>query len=218
MIQNVLVTGVTPLCNTNEIHCWENRPFSTIWPEDQPKAGKITRTIKKKPKRIRTAFSTDQLRALERSYSRHKYIDTERRRELASSLNIGEKCVKVWFQNRRMKEKKESSESSSESSNETREMSPPLPQVEPTQNQNNYIYYDPYYQLPYFYPYIGNTSCANAHEIPSAPTGSANDIAFYNEVNVYPTQYYPSVDQNVDAQYTDSQNYWSSNNNDIHYF
>lgn len=98
----------------------------------------VTKTIRKRAKRIRTAYTTDQLRVLERTFYRIKYIDAEKRRQLAESLNISEKSIKVWFQNRRMKEKRES-ESSSDSSTEvtTTETSPslssprPLPSVSP---------------------------------------------------------------------------------------
>ena len=75
-----------------------------------------TRAIKKK-KRFRTAFTTEQLLVLEKTYSRQKYINVVKREELVNTLKIGHRCIKIWFQNRRMKEKRElsGSDTSSES-------------------------------------------------------------------------------------------------------
>lgn len=184
----------------------------------------ITRTIKKKQKRLRTAFSAEQLRALERTYSRHRYIDSEKRAELAKFLNIGDKCIKIWFQNRRMKEKKESLESSCDSSNESVGNEPPLEpespplQVKPEESPSEHInqftqYHNPGYdyQLPTYY---------GTHQIPSGYRSMQPSYAtyFYNDTNVYPTQYYPfgvnnsNNDGNGFNQYSDEiSNCWSSN-------
>lgn len=70
----------------------------------------ITKTIKKK-KRARTAYTTEQLWALEKTFIQTKFIDGDTRKILSKRLDITEKSIKVWFQNRRMKEKR-SSESS----------------------------------------------------------------------------------------------------------
>ncbi|CAG9787285.1 unnamed protein product [Diatraea saccharalis] len=61
----------------------------------------------RKPKRHRTAFTTDQLTALETEYQIGQYIKRERRMELSQILNLTERSIKIWFQNRRMKAKKE---------------------------------------------------------------------------------------------------------------
>ncbi|KAG6453355.1 hypothetical protein O3G_MSEX008123 [Manduca sexta] len=63
--------------------------------------------VVKKPKRVRSAFTTEQVNYLEREYKKYPYIGTGHRKEIAASLNISERTVKIWFQNRRMKEKKE---------------------------------------------------------------------------------------------------------------
>lgn len=65
-----------------------------------------------KPKRMRTAFTTQQLAELEQEYDKARYIDRNRRTELSHKLQLTEKNIKVWFQNRRMKEKKEKTEDS----------------------------------------------------------------------------------------------------------
>jgi len=64
----------------------------------------------RKPKRIRTAFSPNQLLKLEQAFEKNQYVVGQERKELAKSLNLSETQVKVWFQNRRTKHKREETE------------------------------------------------------------------------------------------------------------
>lgn len=69
-----------------------------------------------KRKRKRTAFTTDQVLALENIFYKRPYISREERQVLMENLQVSDKAIKVWFQNRRLKVKKEKEEQEIESS------------------------------------------------------------------------------------------------------
>ncbi|XP_035996616.1 homeobox protein pnx [Fundulus heteroclitus] len=60
-----------------------------------------------KSRRIRTAFTLEQLQVLERSFQRSRYLSVLERHTIAAALRLSETQVKIWFQNRRTKWKKE---------------------------------------------------------------------------------------------------------------
>lgn len=98
-----------------------------------------------KSKRIRTIFTAEQLERLETEFARQQYMVGPERVYLASTLQLTEAQVKVWFQNRRIKWRKQyielqqnrfpSDSSSNQGSDQCNSQSPP-PSATTPENSN----------------------------------------------------------------------------------
>uniref|UniRef100_A0A1B0A7U7 Homeobox domain-containing protein n=1 Tax=Glossina pallidipes TaxID=7398 RepID=A0A1B0A7U7_GLOPL len=58
----------------------------------------------------RIPFTSAQLQALENAYKQSTYLSAEEANQLADSLNLTNTRVKIWFQNRRARERREKRE------------------------------------------------------------------------------------------------------------
>ena len=84
-------------------------------------------------KRARTAYTSHQLTKMEEAFDNNNYIARQLRIDFANKLNLTERQIKIWFQNRRMKKKKEilhnGQKPSSISKISSRNRQPPDPNV-----------------------------------------------------------------------------------------
>ncbi|XP_073453701.1 NK1 transcription factor-related protein 2 [Aquarana catesbeiana] len=112
-----------------------------------------------KPRRARTAFSYEQLVALESRFRSSRYLSVCERLSLALTLHLTETQVKIWFQNRRTKWKKQQPTGSSEARACNTHSCPPSPgpQFIPT-----YPSFPCSVQHPHMYP-------TTNHQVPPFP-------------------------------------------------
>ncbi|XP_028026133.1 ventral anterior homeobox 1b-like [Bombyx mandarina] len=213
MFHNMLLTALTPHSNTYENNPWKNQHFATLWPAipENVTKNESSKPRKYKSKRVRTSFTWDQQLMLEETFEKTQYITGIDRRELAQKLGIGEKCIKIWFQNRRMKNKRKSSESSDSYTEAECSSTSDIPKpvharissaVNMTFPHNEYV-------LP---SNVGrnlfNIAQGTQFIRPSYDTG------FPYDTNMYPTQYYPN---NITAYYDSGENQGIQNHNPNNY-
>ncbi|KAJ7378109.1 hypothetical protein OS493_024774 [Desmophyllum pertusum] len=102
-------SGLRPMIESDEEDDQESRISDNrnVTSKDEDiRDSKATRKSAK-TRRKRTAFTSFQLKCLEEKFMMNKYLTIAERDMLAKSLQLSNKQVKTWFQNRRTKWKRE---------------------------------------------------------------------------------------------------------------
>ncbi|XP_034773652.2 homeobox protein vex1-like [Acipenser ruthenus] len=110
-LSTAAVSDAASVSSADETSGYESegcRSVSPVYPLSPPRQDRPGVDPHSEPpgRRPRTAFTAEQINRLERTFKKQSYVGTREKEELCKKLNLSEKQIKNWFQNRRMKLKR----------------------------------------------------------------------------------------------------------------
>lgn len=98
-----LLSDETSKTNTQIFNNWLISYVSSLY-QPCPSNLKIQKDVPKTNcKKHRSSFNKNQLKELEKIFSEKKYLSSFERKKVSKQINLSDRQVKTWFQNRRTK-------------------------------------------------------------------------------------------------------------------